>query len=76
MVDGMDLVDDVDTAKNPLRGCVHSVHRVHSVHCLDKFNWLPLPNLIPYELAGRRGGKRPLDACPSVVRRSRPDLLL
>jgi hypothetical protein len=44
MVDGMDLVDDVDTEKIHLRGCVHSVHNVHSVHCLDKSNWLQLPN--------------------------------
>jgi hypothetical protein len=40
MVDGMDLVDDVDTEKIHLRGGgVHSVHNVHSVHCLNKSNW-------------------------------------
>ena len=32
MVDGMDLVDDVDTEKIHLRGCVHIVHNVHNVH--------------------------------------------
>jgi len=32
MMDGMDLVDDVDTEKIHLRGCVHSVHNVHNVH--------------------------------------------
>jgi len=45
MVDRMDLVDDVDTEKIHLRGCVHSVHTVHSVHCLDKSVRLRLPNL-------------------------------
>ena len=43
MMDGMDFVDDMDTEKIHLGGCVHNVH---SVHCLDKFNWLQLPNLV------------------------------
>jgi hypothetical protein len=29
MVDGVDFVDDVDTDKIHLKGCVHSVHSVH-----------------------------------------------
>jgi hypothetical protein len=45
MMDDMNPVDDVDTEKTRLRGCVHPVHNVHSVHCLDKSNWLQLTNL-------------------------------
>jgi hypothetical protein len=45
MVDGMDFVDDMDTEKIHVGGCVHSVHNVHSVHYLDKFSWPQLPNL-------------------------------
>ena len=45
MMDGVDLMDDMDTEKIHLRGCVHSVHNVHSVNYLDKFSWLQLPNL-------------------------------
>ncbi len=44
MVDGVDFVDDVDAEKDHLPGCVHFVHNVHLVHCLDKPNWLQLPN--------------------------------
>jgi len=32
MVDGVDFVDDVDTGKTHLWGCVHHVHNVRSVH--------------------------------------------
>ena len=45
MVDSVDSVDDVDAEKDHLQGCVHFVHNVHLVHCLDKPNWLQLPNL-------------------------------
>ena len=45
IVDGVDLVDDVDIEKTYPTGCVHSVHNVHSVHCLEESNWLQLPNL-------------------------------
>ena len=45
MVDGVDLVDDVDTGKVRLRSCVYSVHKGHSFRCLDKSNWLGLPFL-------------------------------
>ena len=45
MVDGMDLVDDVDAEKAHLRGGVHFVQNVHWVHYLDKPHWLQLPNL-------------------------------
>jgi hypothetical protein len=38
MMDGVDFMDDMDTEKIHLRGCVHSVHNVHSVHSLNKFN--------------------------------------
>ena len=38
MVDGMDLVDDVDVDRIRVRGRVHYVHNVHSVQCLNKSN--------------------------------------
>jgi hypothetical protein len=44
MMDGVDFMDDMDTEKIHLRGCVHCVHNVHFVNYLDKFSWLQLPN--------------------------------
>ena len=51
-MDGMDFMDDMDTEKTHLRGCVHSVHNVRTVHYLDKSNWLKLPNLADDEVTG------------------------
>jgi hypothetical protein len=45
MMDGVDFVDATDTEKTHLLGDVYSVHSGHSVYCLDKSNWLELPNL-------------------------------
>jgi len=45
MMRGMAFMDNMDTQKTHLRGCVHFVHNVHSVHYSDKSNWLKLPNL-------------------------------
>ena len=45
MMDGVDLVDDVDTEKIHLRGCIHFVHNVHSVHRLEAFNWFQLSDV-------------------------------
>jgi hypothetical protein len=44
MMRGMGFMDNLDTEKTHLRGCVHFVHNVHFVHYLDKPNWLQLPN--------------------------------
>jgi hypothetical protein len=43
-MDGIDFMDDMDTEKTRLRGCVHFVHNVHFVHHLDKPNSLQLAN--------------------------------
>ena len=44
MMDGVDFMDDMDTEKIHLRGCVHCVRNVHFVNYSDKFSWLQLPN--------------------------------
>jgi len=35
VVDGMDLVDDMDAEKTHRLGCVHFVQNVHLVHYLE-----------------------------------------
>jgi hypothetical protein len=54
----VDFMDDMDTEKTHLRGCVHSVHY------LDKSNWLRLPNLGSVVAASPRPASSKLKPVP------------